>query len=395
MERRTATMDFESFLPVHIVFGENKLQELGVHVRQLGRRALVVATGSFFEKTGLIGRVRKYLEAEGVASDIYLDVSPNPRSDEADRGAAQAKRSGCDVIIGVGGGSAIDAAKCIAVGAAQDEAIWPYWMGKKEIKKALPIVAITTTSGTGSHMTQFSVITNPATKEKPGASSPHLFPRLSIVDPQLMVTLSPRMTAATGFDVLSHAIEAYTCNAATPFSDLFCERSIQLAGLYLRKAVQDGRDSEARAFMALADTYSGCAITQGITMCHAISHAVGGVCDTVHGETLAAMTPPAMRHSMGKSEEKFRKIGALFSGREKIPEGWTTEDTVKSVESVIRDIGLDIPLSEQGVARSDFEKIIEGTIGYMGGGCSLDPAAPISAEDVRKVLEQSFKEEGR
>ncbi len=385
-------LEFENNVPVHVVFGLKKLETIGVHVKAHGRKALIVTTGNFFEKNGLVGRIQGYLSAEGIQSEYFYDVSPNPHLHEALAGAEFAKKTGCDLVIGLGGGSAIDGAKCIAVAVAQGgEDIWDYWMGKKTIYAALPIIAVTTTSGTGSHISPYSVITNTETGEKPGAGSPLLHAKVAIVDPELMISLPKKMTASTGYDVLAHAIEAYTSKSATPFSDLYCEKSIKLVGKYLRRVVNDGSDVEARVMMALADTFSGYGISIAvITMCHAMAHAVGGVCNTVHGESLAAMTPAAMRHSMNKSPEKYKNIGAWLEGYDVVPADWTTENTVQAVEAVIRDIGMYAPLSTQGVKREDFDKIIEGTIGYMAGGCEIDPAAPISADDVRKVLEAAF-----
>jgi len=384
-------LQFKNYVPVEIEFGVKKLETIGAHVKRFGKKALIVTTGPFFRESGLTGRIQDYLKAEGVESELYFDVSPNPHSEEADAGAAFAREKGCDVVIGLGGGSAIDAAKCIAVGVAQNEPTWPYWIGEKAIYAALPIIAVTTTSGTGSHITHYSVITNPKTNEKPGAGSPLLFAKVAIVDPDLMVSMPGRITAATGFDVLAHAIEAYTSRDANPFSDLYCEQAVKLVGKYLRKAVKDGNDVEAREKMALADTFAGCSISIAvITLCHAMAHSVGGVCSTVHGESLAAMTPPAMRHSMGNMPEKYKNIGAWLKGYDTAPAGWTPEDTVKAVEEIIADIGMNMPLSKQGVKKSDFDAIIKGTVGYMAGGCDLDPAAPVSADDVRKVLEASF-----
>lgn len=384
-------LEFENHVPVKVVFGRGVLETIGTHTKACGEKALIVTTGPFFKESGLVGRVQSILTAAGVASEVYDDISPNPHSDEAQAGADFARKNGCDVVIGLGGGSAIDAAKCIAVAVAQGNDIWPYWMGEKPIYAALPIIAVTTTSGTGSHISSYSVITNPQTNEKPGAGSELLYAKAAIVDPELMISLPPRLTAATGFDVLAHAIEAYTSKNATPFSELYCEKSIKLVGRYLIRAMENGSDMEAREMMALADTLSGYSIALAvITMCHAIGHAVGGVCNTVHGESLAAMTPSTMRHSMGKSPQKYKNIGAWLSGYEVAPEDWTLEQSVMAVEQLIRDIGMAIPLSQQGVKRSDFDKIIEGTISYMGGGCDLDPAAPIDAQDVRKVLEASF-----
>lgn len=384
-------LNFENYVPVKVVFGTKKLETIGEHVKEFGKKALIVTTGPFFQENGLVARIQKYLLDEGVESEYFSHVSPNPHIEEAIAGAELANKTGCEVIIGLGGGSAIDAAKCIAVASVQEGEIWPYWMGEKPIYDALPIVAVTTTSGTGSHITHYSVITNSKTDEKPGAGSPFLFPKIAIIDPELMISLPARMTAATGFDVVEHAIEAYTSNDANPISDMFCEKSLKIASRFLRRVVKDGSDVEAREMMALADTFSGFAISIAvITLCHAMGHAVGGVSGTVHGETLAAMAPSAIRHSMGRRPEKYINIGAWLSGYEAAPDDWTLDDTINTVEQLIKDIGMNIPLSEQGVKRSDFDAIIKGTIGYMGGGCDLDPAAPITDDVVRKVLEESF-----
>jgi alcohol dehydrogenase class IV len=381
---------FQNFIPVRTEFGKGKLETIGEHTKAYGTKALIVTTGPFFSESGLIGRIEGYLKQAGVSSLVFLDASPNPHSHEADAGAKIAVDNKCDVIIGLGGGSAIDAAKCIAVGAAQGEPTWPYWIGEKDIYAALPIIAVTTTSGTGSHITPYSVITNSETNEKPGAGADVMYAKVAIVDPDLMMTLPPKMTAATGFDVLAHAIEAYTSLDATPFSDQYCKEAIKLTGKYLKTAIKNGSDADAREAMALADTFSGTAIAIAvITMCHAMAHAVGGVCNTVHGESLAAMTPSTMRHSLSGNPEKYKKIGALLNGNNVVPDGWTPEDSVKTVEQFIKDIGMHIPLSEQGVKKSDFDEIIEGATGYMSGGMDLDPVK-VTKEDVRKVLEESL-----
>jgi alcohol dehydrogenase class IV len=379
-------LQFDNYVPVRIVFGAKKLETIGEHVKEYGSKALIVTTGTFFKETGLVDRLQGYLKAAGLSSEYFSDASPNPHSHEADTGAAVAKETGCDVVIGLGGGSAIDAAKCIAVGVAQDEPIWPYWIGEKDIFAALPIIAVTTTSGTGSHITPFSVITNTETNEKPGAGADVMYPKVAIVDSELMTTLPKKITAATGFDVLAHAIEAYTSNDATPFSDLYAREAIKLVGKHLKTAIDNGKDAEARDAMALADTYSGCAISIAvITMCHAMAHAVGGVCNTVHGESLAAMTPSTMRHSISGRPEKYKMIGELLSGKAVA----SPEASVDVVAAFIKDIGMAIPLSEQGVKESDFDEIIAGATGYMAGGMDLDPVK-VTPEDVRKVLKDSL-----
>lgn len=390
--------NFLYYVPVKVVFGNGKLNQVDEYVKQYGKKALIVTTGPFFKENGLVGRIQGILKQSGVESELYYDISPNPLSTQVDAGAEFGKKFGCDVLIGLGGGSAIDAAKGIAVAIGHNARIWNYCPSGDPgnlvaTGKTLPIIAITTTSGTGSHITPYAVITNPKTKEKPGLGSDYIYPKVAIVDPELMLSMPKKITASTGFDVLAHAIEAYTSNQATPVTDLMCEEAIRLVGRYLRRAVQNGNDMEARTAMALADTYAGFSIAVAvITLCHSISHAVGGVCETVHGESLAAMTPHTMRFSMGNWPEKYKKIGMFLRDEcccNDEEGGCKLEDSVKEVEKLISDIGLNLPLSKQGVKESDFEEIAKGTTKYMAGGLDLDPRKA-SKEDIIEILRKSF-----
>ncbi len=394
--------DFNYYEPVKVIFGKGKLNELGENAKIYGKKALIVTTntGLFSNKSGLIDKVRKNLKESKINSEVFLDISPNPLSTQIDKGARFGQETNCDMIIGFGGGSAIDAAKGIAISMGHNKPIWNYCPGTQEdvlspTVETLPIITIVTTSGTGSHVTSFSVITNPEKKEKPGLGSDYIFPKFSIVDPELMITMPPGVTAATGFDVLAHAIEAYTSNISTPVTDLYCEGAIRLVGKYLRNAFENGKDIEARSGMALADTYAGFAISMAvITLCHSISHAVGGLCGTVHGETLAALTPQTLRFSMNKNPVKFRNIGLFLQDKctgsdSRKDEDMDLELTVREVEKLIKDIGLDMPLSKQGVKKSDIEPIAEGTVGYMAVGVEKD-LRMADKDDVMKILKKSF-----
>ncbi|MBC7959610.1 MAG: iron-containing alcohol dehydrogenase, partial [Vallitaleaceae bacterium] len=257
--------------------------------------------------------------------------------------------------------------------------------------KTLPIIAITTTSGTGSHITPYAVITNPETKEKPGLGSDFTFPKVASVDPELMLTVPKKITASTGFDVLAHSLEAYTSNSATPITDLMCEEAIRIVGKHLRTAVEDGSNLEARTALAYADTLAGFSIAVAvITLCHAISHAVGGVSETVHGETLAAMTPHTMRFSMNSRPEKYKNIGRFLRNEDCCADdSFSLEDSVAEVEKLINDIGMNQPLHTQGVKIEHLEEIANGTIKYMSGGLDLDPKRA-SKEDILEILKKSF-----
>ena len=250
-----------------------------------------------------------------MGSVYYPEVSANPLNTQIDKGAEIARAANCKLVIGLGGGSAIDAAKGMAIVLGHKRPIWDFCIGtdvQPITDKTYPIIAITTTSGTGSECTQWSVITNAKTEEKPGIGCDYTFAKVAIVDPELMATMPPKITASTGFDTLAHAIEAYTAVLETPITDLACEQAIRLVGRFLRRAVKNGQDREARNAMAYANSLAGIAISVGIvTVCHGLAHSIGGLSGSTHGETLATMTPETMRFSMRSHPDKFRKI-AMF-----------------------------------------------------------------------------------
>ena len=387
---------FDFNIPVKVLFGPGKLNELGENVKALGSKCLIVTTGEFFVENGLIARIQQILEQSDVESFVCTEVSPNPLDSEVDKAAALALHNGCSFVIGLGGGSAIDAAKGVAMAAGHDCPVWDFAMGTHDdaiepTSKTLPIVAITTTSGTGSHVTPYSVITNKQTKQKPGIGSEHLYAKVAVVDPELTLTLPKAITASTGFDVLAHALEAYTCNLSNVMTDLYAKEAIKLVGQYLVRAVEDGNDLEARTAMAMADTYSGYAIAGSlVTLCHAIAHAVGGVSETVHGQTLAALTPHTVEFSMNENADKFKAVGLLLTGRSEADiAGFELSETVAALKSLITAIGMDIPLSQQGVVKSDLAEIARGTKEYMGGIAEADVRAA-SYDDVLQILEEAY-----
>jgi alcohol dehydrogenase len=385
--------EFNYYVPVKLVFGEGVLNQAGEHVSAFGKKALIVTTGNLFKETGLVDRLKSILKMAGVDSVHFSGVQANPLNTQIDAGTVFAKKEGIDVLIGLGGGSAIDSAKGIAISLGHDRPIWDFCSGADvpEITdKTLPIIAIATTSGTGSESTQWSVITNTDRKMKPGIGSDYTFAKVAIVDPELMISMNEKTTAATGFDILAHAIEAYTSTLSTPVTDMMCEKAIRLVGKYLRRAVKDGNDREARNEMAFASTMSGFSIAVGIvTVCHGLAHSVGGVAGTIHGETLASMTPQTMRFSMKGNPEKFKNIG-MFLRDEYINMGQDLlEDSVEEVEELIRDIGMDNGLASQGVKENQIEQIAEGVISYMGGSIEIDPMNP-GKEDLVEILKQSM-----
>jgi alcohol dehydrogenase class IV len=385
------SIDFSYHVPVRIIFGSGKINEAGVFAKALGTKALIVTTGTLFKENGLIEKLKKVLLLSGVSSEEFHEVSPNPLSNEVDKGAALARATGCDVFIGLGGGSAMDAAKMIAYAATCNQPIWPYWIGEKPLVTIpLPVIAITTTSGTASHVSPWAVVTNPQTKEKPGNGNEGLFPSVSIVDPELMLSLPKAVTATTTFDVLAHALEGYTSTLANPITDMHCETALRLVGRWGRKVTANGSDLEARTQMALADTLVGYSLSVAIvTLAHAIAHCVGGTSNTSHGGALAALTPHTMRFSMNSLPKKFADIGLLLRDEPRGSTSWTPENSVREVEAFIRDIGAPRALREAGVKELDFERIADDTLRVTAGSVGLD-ARKASKQDVLGILASAY-----
>jgi alcohol dehydrogenase len=382
---------FAFHVPVRIVFGPGKLTEAGTYAKGLGSRALIVTTGIFFKESGIVERLRQALSASGVAAEEFFNISPNPLCTEIDAGAAFALSKGCDVFIGLGGGSAMDAAKMIAYAVSRKEPIWPSWIGEKPLVDApLPVIAITTTSGTASHVSPWAVVTNPQTMEKPGNGNDGLFPRVSIVDPELMLSLPKSVTATTTFDVLAHALEGYTSTLANPITDMYCERAMRLVGKWGRVVTKDGSNLEARTQMALADTLVGYSLSVAIvTLAHAIAHCVGGTSGTSHGGALSALTPHAMRFSMNSLPSRFADIGTFLKDEPAGRSGSKPEESVHAVQAFIQDIGAPSTLREQGVKEKDFEKIAADTLRVTAGSVGQD-ARQASRQDIVKILKDAF-----
>ena len=390
-------MQFNFLSPVSVIFGEGSINKLGSQVSKFGNKAMLVTTGQFFKESGLVDKVVSILSESGITVEYFCEVGSNPLTTQIDNGAEIAKKTGCQFIIGLGGGSAMDAAKGIAISATHEGGLWKYCgVGEGNDRvltdMVLPIISITTTSGTGSHVTPWAVFTNPETNEKPGMGGPMLFPKVSFVDPELTASMPKSLTAATGFDVFAHALEAYTSRLATPMTDMYAVEAIKLVGKFLVRVVKDGNDIEARSGMALADTLAGVALSMAeVTLCHAMAHAVGGVANAHHGETLAIMTPQTLRFSINHCKNKFKDVGYLLNGdlgpNENI--NIALGLTMKAVKKLQEDIGLDKKLSDVGVSEKDLPEIAKNTLSVTAGSVSNDYKLA-TYDDVIELLRQSL-----
>jgi alcohol dehydrogenase class IV len=386
---------FSFILPeTNLSLGMGSLNSLGEKAKPYGTKALLVTGKSSMKRLGFLERAQSILEAEGISVTVVNGIEPNPTVDNIN--LAIEKGMDCDMVIALGGGSSIDAAKVMAVGIAErDPDAWAYVRCVKETKKALPIIAIPSTSGTGSHVTWYAVVTNPKTGEKAAYKSKHIFPKESIVDVEIVSKMPKRVTAETGFDALAHVMEAYLSSGRSPITDALSLRAMELIRDYLIRAYENGGDMEARYNMAVADTLAGICITPSRTiMVHGIGNTVSGVYPEIsHGQALACLSPPTMRFNIerGDAETIERYCGIARALGEKVI-CVDREAALKSVDAVLKlskHLELDKGLGDFGVGDEGIEKMTDYSLKLGMGAIACNPVRP-SREDILRVYREAL-----
>lgn len=384
---------FTYFLPTKIVFGSGKINDLGDLVKGIGKKALIVTGGKSAKSTGLLDKVIKQLDKAGIDHLHFDKIIPNPLATTVDEGAKIAKNENCDFVIGIGGGSPIDSAKMIAVVTKSGGNCWDYTNvgGGRVPKQALPIVAIPTTHGTGTEADPFAVVTNPKTKEKIGVGFDQTFPTLSVVDPEVMVSLPPNQTASTGMDAFYHAIESYININHQPASDLLALEAISLINQYLPIAYRDGKNIEARTALAWASTAAGiCETLSGCIANHSLEHPISGYYNITHGVGLCATGPSFFDYILPYTKERLAKVAVTMGAPESITD---TEELAKMAIELLKrlqkSVDLDVSLSKLGVEKSKIKSLSDDAMRTMGGLVEVTPGN-LKAEDLEKIYERSF-----
>jgi alcohol dehydrogenase class IV len=354
---------FSYFQPTEIRYGCGRLSEVGEAVARYGKRCLLVtvATASAPPFAALFARVKGYLAESGVEVAHFEGVVPNPTTECITAGAKMAREFGADVVLGVGGGSSMDTAKAIAVEATHPGTAWDYrWCSETQpTDKTLPIIAVTTTSGTGSQFTQVAVLTNSAQRDKSALYNSLIYAKVGIVDPELMGTVPPHVTASTGFDVFCHAFEAYLHVNASPYTNMMALKAIGLVAKYLLTAVEDGSNLKARKAMAWADSLAGlCIANAGVTLPHGIGMTIGGYYPHVmHGEALAVTYPEFTRYTYPYAVEQFATMGRIFDPQLKDePSEVAAAKSCEVLDDFMKTIGM--WLSFEGLNVSEEELVL-------------------------------------
>lgn len=354
--------------------GRGTLAELGPRVNMFGKKALIVSDKGI---SGILGgpldRVKSELEKCNIPYEVFDDVAPNPRDINMENGLEAYKAASCDVLVSVGGGSPHDCAKGIGILATHSGDLYEDYAGIERLTNPLPpIISVNTTAGTGSEVTRHCVITNTKKKVKFVIVSWRNLPVVSINDPELMVGKPPALTASTGMDALTHAVECYVTLAANPATDCLAMQSIELINKYLRRAVAYGQDIEAREGMAYASYLAGMAFNNaGLGYVHAMAHQLGGLLDMAHGVANAILLPHVERWNLMVNPEKFARIAvALGEDITGLGRMEAAEAAIKAMERLSLDVGIPKGLASVGVKESDIKPMAELALQDGNAGCN-------------------------
>ncbi len=380
-----------------VLFGNGRINELAEIVLIYGRRALLVTTpGTIPALKSQYERVKKILTDKGIEVAHYDGVIPNPTVEIISAGAKMARNFGAEVIIGLGGGSSMDSAKAISVEATHEGTSWDYLFYKTpqpDPSKLLPVIAVSTTSGTGSQVTQVAVITNPQVRDKSALYNNILYPQVCIVDPELMLSVPEFVTATTGFDVLCHAFES-TINPGTgAYVELLAWEAISIVAEYLPKVLKDPNDITSREKMAWADTMAGlCIANAGVTLPHGMGMAIGGMYPNVaHGEALAIVYPAFARFTWESAINQFANIARIFNpDLRAMSDLQAAEKSVDEIDKFLKKIGLWVCLKDIGMPESEIDQLAKQCMvlpDYKG-----NPRVA-SEEDMIELVEQCYLRE--
>lgn len=370
------TKVFPFQIPTRVEFGPGVAQGLGREAAVLGHRPLLVTDPGVLE-AGVVEPLLKELRAAGLDALVFSDVEANPKAATVDRTAAAGVEHRADLVIAVGGGSALDTGKGAAAVITHGGTIFDYEGVDRVPGPTVPVIALPTTAGTGSEVTAWSIVTDPARHYKMAVGGAYLSPQLALVDPELTVSLPPGPTAMTGMDALTHAIEAFTARCSNGISDGLALYAIELIANHVEQAVVDGSDIEARSGMLLGSLTAGLAFGNADTAAvHAMAEALGGVFDVPHGVANAVCLPHVMRLNLQAVPEKTARIGrALGLPTAGLPAEEAALATVGAVEALLGRLGTPT-LKDLGVTASDVPALV--SVALLNTG---NPDNPVEVDE--------------
>ena len=376
---------YELLVPNRVIYGRDTFREVGRQAKTLGTKALIVSD-PVMENIGLVARCEQYLREAGLPLATYTRVDTEPTDVHVKEALDVCRSEQCDVIVAIGGGSSIDAAKAVAVMMTNEGTISDYVGNAKMFtKKPVPLIAIPTTAGTGSEVTKVTVIIDTKTDVKMMISQPALLPAVAIVDPLLTVSCPPSVTAATGVDALCHSIEAYISRRAHPVTDVLALSAIEAIIGHLRRAYENGQDIEAREKMAIAAMKAGMAFSNAsVTLVHGMSRPIGALFHVPHGVSNAMLLPGVLEFTKESAIERLAVIARLINPQLKdVSDAEAADALVEEVKQLCRD--LHIPnMKTWGIDKTAFDKAVDkmAADALASGSPSNNPRVPTHEEIV-------------
>ena len=370
--------NFTFYLPTKIIFGSGTIDQAGVEAARLGRRALIVTGKRSASEFGIVNRVTDHLEKEGVEAVVFDKIEPNPRTSTIDAAGALARANKCDLVIGLGGGSSMDAAKAIAVATLEAKPIWDFIphgeRPSRPVTRALPIIEIPTLAATGSEADSGGVFTNWETHEKAVLGSPLMFPKVAIIDPELTMTVPPDYTADGGIDIICHVVEGFFTGVDdTPIQDRFALAIIKTVMENLPLVLKDPQNAAARANLSWASAVALSGMVgsgrDGAFPIHALEHALSGHYDISHGRGLALLLPALMEYTYRSRPAKYAMLAEeLFDiHRDDQSDEELAEKGIAAFRKFLSAVGRLLTLKDVGISDGSlFEQMADDTLRIYG-----------------------------
>ncbi len=382
-------MYINKFVTPEIIFGDEAIYQVAESCQRLGANKVLIVSDQGVIKAGWMEKVLENCRSVHLDYSTFNEITTDPKDFEVERGVNVYHENARDAVIGVGGGSALDAAKSIAIIATNGGKIQDY-EGVDKIHSPLPpLVMVSTTAGSGAEVSQFSIIVDTEAKKKLTIISKSLVPDIAIVDPITLSTKDPALTASTGLDVLTHAIESYVSVASTPLTDVQAKNAIALVSQYLRPSVASRSNEEAKVSMAMASLQAGLAFSNAILgAVHAMSHAIGGRFPLAHGEINAVLLPYVMEYNLIANPKRFADIAEIMgedtNGLSDMKAG---EKAISHVKKLAQDIGTPCRLTEMGL-KGEYISALSKVA--MEDACMVTNPRDISIRDVERLLHQAM-----
>lgn len=385
--------EFEFFSPVKLVTGVGAALHMDQWMKAFEAEKILVITGSHVAKSNAFSAFTEAMKVQGISFEVYSKVIPEPPMGIVDELAEYVRSENFGLVIAVGGGSPMDTAKAVCMLKNNEGSIKDYLFGGSRVPKApsLPLICIPTTAGSGSEVTASSVIEDTDNHIKLSCTHPILLPKIAILDPMMQQDMPPKITAGTGMDALTHAIEAYTSKNSSVFSDIYARRAIELIGEHLPKVMEEPDNLESRMMMAQASSMAAIAfVNGGLGAVHGISQSMGGIAHTPHGITNAILLPKVMKYNYIGAVEKYADIASLLGVD---TSQMSTEEAAKvageKIVEMNQQIGIPDNIACLKVTKNMFPEIIKGTMGYRL--LWMNPVT-FTEELAEKILMESISE---